>query len=255
MITLLGMRSRQAAFIAQTVQDTRSFIDTLDTKDIQTILLSGSVARGEFCPGPQGGMVDLTVMRKSGSRLEAVDVFGPDQEPEIPFHCVVSEGIWYSIAFCDFIDGAAFPALEEARKFALLESRPLFDADSAYSRALETISRIARKEVEEYRLACLNYIGYLLSDYKKGRWELREAYPQLHANLNCAIQKGIACLFYLNGQYLPAEDRRLYFSYDLQRLPPSYPALLRRLFEQDLDSHADYQRREDIFKAEFLPFL
>lgn len=61
-------------------------------------------------------MVDLIVMRKSGSKINAEDIFGPDQDPPIPYHCVKVDGLWFAILFTDFIDAAMFSKFEEPRK-------------------------------------------------------------------------------------------------------------------------------------------
>ena len=84
---------QQNDFILKLKDKTCEFINSIDKSEIETILLSGSLSRGDFFPrinedGDIDGMVDLTVMRKKGSRIKAEDIFGPDQEPQIPFHCV-----------------------------------------------------------------------------------------------------------------------------------------------------------------------
>ena len=84
---------------------------------METILLSESVARGDFYPGKCGGMTDLTVMRKSGSSVTAEQRLGPDTEQDIPFHCITKHDTGYQIRFSDFTDYQSFRKYDEAKCF------------------------------------------------------------------------------------------------------------------------------------------
>ena len=101
----------------------------------------------------------------------------------------------------------------------------------------------------------LGYIHYLISDYKKDRWYRREAFIQLHENLNTAIRAGLKALFYLNGFYSPAEDRALYYSFSLQNLPYNYEELILQIYNQKSDSEDDYFRREKLFMEGIVDFI
>lgn len=79
---------QQKDFIQDLKSKTNEFINSLDKTHLQTILLSGSVSRKDYFPGEMGGMVDLTVVRKQNSNASAESVFGKDEEPHIPYHCV-----------------------------------------------------------------------------------------------------------------------------------------------------------------------
>lgn len=46
-------------------------------------------------------MFDLIVMKKQGSNITAEDIFGPDQDPPIPYHCVKVDNLWFAILFTD----------------------------------------------------------------------------------------------------------------------------------------------------------
>lgn len=86
-------------------------------------------------------------------------------------------------------------------------------------------------------------------------WKSRNAFSQLHQNLNSAIMLAVRCLYYKNGSYVPPENRILYYSYSLEKLPENYKFLLSSLFQQQIDSYSDYERREKLFKNEFMKFL
>ena len=246
---------KQAVFISNLINDAISFINSINKSEIQTILLSGSIARGDYFPGKFGGMIDLTVMKKSGCTLSPEALFGKDEEPDIPYHCITVKKTHFQILFIDFIDYQAFQAFDEPRKFAFLESKILWDQDNKYNNELQNIEKYARIDQSNQLSSCFGYISYLLSDYKKDRWYRREAFPQMHENLNTAIRLMIQCLYYINNSYAPAEDRRLYYSYSLKKLPQNYELDISELFKQDILSEADYSRREKLFNKIFMEFV
>lgn len=88
---------QQKEFIQKIETATTKFIDSIDKSQIETILLSGSVARGDYFPqknenGEDEGMIDLIVMKKDGSSITTEELFGKNQDPEIPYHCIKVEG-------------------------------------------------------------------------------------------------------------------------------------------------------------------
>lgn len=87
MKNLNEMKARQKDFVGHLRGLTEKYVAGLEKEKIQTILLSGSVARGDYFPGKLGGYVDLIVMTKEPN-FDANTVFGKDIEPEIPYHCV-----------------------------------------------------------------------------------------------------------------------------------------------------------------------
>ena len=262
----LRMKSKEAVveqqknFVQGLRKRTSDFINSIDKSEIESILLSGSLSRADFFPrkkenGEYDGMVDLIVMRKKGSSIKAEDVFGPDQDPPIPYHCVKIDGTWFAILFTDFIDTDKFAQFEEPRKSSVLESQVLYDPDGSYKNELSRIKLFAKGELQNKLSDSLGYIHYLISDYKKDRWYRRDAFIQLHENLNTAIRAGIRSLFYLNGFYSPAEDRALYYSHSLPELPDNYAELISAACSQDTESEEDYFRREKIFMDNIVGFI
>ena len=251
---------QQKDFIQEMKDKTFTFINSIDKSEIETILLSGSLSRGDYFPQKKqnaeyNGMVDLIVMRKKGSRITAEEIFGPDQDPPIPYHCVKIDNIWFAILFTDFIDIDMFSKFEEPRKFSVLESQILYDPNSSYKNELVKINQFAKEDLENNLNGSLGYIHYLISDYKKDRWYRRDAFIQLHENLNTAIRAGIRALFYLNGFYSPAEDRAIYYSHSLQQLPENYAEVISKACNQITDSEEDYFRREKIFMENIVGFI
>ena len=253
---------RQEEFINSLICEIKKYVENLDKSEIQTILLSGSVSRGDFFPGDFGGMVDLIVIRKANSKIKPEEVFGPNKKPFIPYHCVALEEndlngnvIWLQIDFRDKLNVDVFSKLDEARKFSILEGQILYDTNQQYEKELAKFLQLQKTETKEYLNGTIGYINYLLSDYKTDRWFRRDAFVQLHENLNTAIRMAVKCLYYINESYQPAEDRYFYYSYSLVKLPPNYTALMTELQQQQIDSYEDYKRRENLFKTEFLSYL
>ncbi|MCR5253218.1 MAG: hypothetical protein K6C98_05825 [Treponema sp.] len=251
---------QQKEFIQKMKDKTLAFIKSIDKSEIETILLSGSVARADYFPqkkenGEYNGMVDLIVIRKSNSKVTAEDIFGLNQEPQIPFHCVKNNDVWFEILFTDFIDVDTFSKFEEPRKFSILESQILYDPNNSYKIELEQINHFVKEDLKNNLNNALGYIHYLLSDYKKDRWYRRDAFIQMHENLNTAIRAGIHALFYLNGFYSPAEDRAIYYSHSLQKLPENYAEVISQSCSQKIDSEEDYFRRERIFIENIVSFI
>ncbi|MBP5451481.1 MAG: hypothetical protein J6Y16_04515 [Treponema sp.] len=251
---------QQKDFIQNLRKRTVDLINSIDKSEIQTILLSGSVSRADFFPrikenGEYDGMVDLIVMRKNGSSVSAEDVFGPDQDPPIPYHCIKVDGLWFAILFTDFIDVDVFSKFEEPRKFSVLESQILYDPDGSYKKELEKINHFVKEDLKTLLNNSLGYIHYLISDYKKDRWYRRGAFIQLQENLNTAIRAGIRALFYMNGFYSPAEDRAIYYSHSLPELPQNYEELISKICCQNTDSEEDYFMREKLFMEKIVGFI
>jgi hypothetical protein len=62
-------------------------------------------------------------------------------------------------------------------------------------------------------------------------------------------------MYYINNKYAPAEDRRLYYSYSLDKLPQNYEEAIKEVYKQDICSEGDYFRRETVFNTKLLDFV
>jgi len=244
------MVEKQKSYIHEMKVHANKYINFLDKKDIETILLSGSVSRGDYCPGPKGGAIDLIVMKKIDSKITGDELFGKIENINVPYRWIKWNGEQLQIFFVEFINCKLFSELNEPRKFSVMESQILYDPNSLYKNELEQIKIYVEEELKNKLINTLGYLKYIIG--KDSRWEIREAYPHMHNNLNIAIELGICCLYYLNGKYAPADDRKLYYTYDLEKLPKNYDKLLENIFEQKINSKKDYERRKGIFLDEFL---
>jgi hypothetical protein len=134
-----------------------------------------------------------------------------------------------------------------------MESGILYDPNKKYENEFEKIKEYVEKDLRNKLKETLGYLKYIIG--KEKRWEIREAYPHMHNNLNIAIELGICCLYYFNGKYAPADDRKLYYTYELEKIPKNYDELLVKLFEQKIGSREDYERRKKLFMEEFIGIM
>jgi len=253
MLKLSEMVEQQKDYVQKMRDHTNDYLNSIDKNEIETILLSGSVSRGDYCPGKNGGMIDLIVMKKEGSKITVEEMFGKNEHPFIPYHCIRWNGEWFEILFTDFINLNRFKEFNEPRKFSVMESKILYDPNEKYKNEFETIKNFVDEELKNKLKDTLGYIKYIIG--KEERWEIREAYPHMHNNLNKAIELGICCLYYFNGKYSPADDRKLYYTYELEKIPNNYEKLLEKLFEQKINSKEDYERRKRLFEDEFIGIM
>lgn len=246
---------KQSACIAYIKKEVSDYIFSIEKNDVETILLSGSVARGDYYPGKFGAKIDLTFMKKASSVITPEMILGPNLEPHIPYHCTKWGSEEFQIDFHDFIDLNAFQLQGEAKKSALLESVIIYDSNNRYLNELSSINKYTIVDQYNLKTKCISYIHYLLSGYKTNRWEQRDAFQQLHQNLNTSFNEWLKCAYYINNKYAPAEDRRLYYSYDLKLLPDNYISNVSSFLKQDNESELDYRRREHLFRNQFLSFI
>lgn len=255
MKTLEIIKTDQKDFIQQCELKTKSFLKSLNLKNIEYVLLSGSVSRGDYMPGKYGGMIDLTVVKSKNVNIDASDLFGEDEEPEIPYHCVNYLGQGFQIAIYDYIEISDFNNFNEPQKFAFLESKLLYEKTDLYRKIIKNINTALPNKLKQKKNEGLGYIDYLLSEYKTDRWITREAYPQLHSNLNKAVEIALKCLYYTNGTYSPAEDRILYYCYTIPKNKTNFDKIITELYKQDIISLEDYKRRVKIFNDLLLPMI
>jgi hypothetical protein len=67
---------------------TKEYINSINKKELQAILLAGSLSRGDYDPGKYGGMIDLIIYKKKESEISALQLLGKNQNEQIPYHCI-----------------------------------------------------------------------------------------------------------------------------------------------------------------------
>ena len=112
---------------------TKKYVSQLDKEGIQTILLNGSIKRGDFCTQHLGGYVDLVVMVKDEKIFNWKKTFGEAEEEFYIYHCVRKEidglKVGFQIEKRPFETLDYFETLDENRRWAHLESEILYDED------------------------------------------------------------------------------------------------------------------------------
>lgn len=258
MKNLNEMKRRQKDFIGHLYALTEKYVSSLEKSKIQTILLSGSVARGDYFPGKFGGYVDLIVMTKEPN-FNKTSVFGKNIEPEIPYHCVETfidgKKIGFEIDIHPFVSVQEFKTFDEPRKWSILESRILYDENNLFLKELNEIESLKKTELKSYFEKTIFEIEQFIGEYVCDKWLRRAAYVQLHENLNKAIELGIRCLYYINESYAVPDNRLSYYTYSFEKLPKNYGRMMKMLMKQYISSRRDFFRRKELFEKEFLNWL
>jgi len=144
----------------------------------------------------------------------------------------------------------------EAEKFSFFESRILLDKTKILGVTINKIyNEIVKIEISENYQRSFRYMNYLINDYKVNRWIKRKAIIQLNQNLSNAIEISIKCLFYINGKYSPAEDRALYFSFELEKKPENYKEIIIDLLLVKELTLVKYMERVKVFKDRIIEYI
>jgi predicted nucleotidyltransferase len=223
--------------------------------ELYSVLLSGSVSRGTYMPDHMGGAIDLTLIVDNKKSFNKQKYLG-DKTEDIPEYFIKNNEMNYQFVFYDRSMLTNFANLNESKKYALFESTILLDKGNYYqNKYKKELVSIKDVEIKEKYKNSLGYINYLLNDYKINRWINRSGFIQLHMNLNKAIDIFIKCLFHCNGSYAPAEDRSLYFSFGLKKIPIDYKKYIDEVAKVLDYTLEDYKRREEVFKNKLLSFV
>lgn len=258
MDTITVIRKKQEDFIKKQILITNQFIDNniKTNKQIQSCMISGSVARGTFMPGKESGAIDLILFVENKDDFNANEALGPDLEKHIPGHFIKKDNNFYQIKIYDEQYIFNFIENNEAEKYSFFESRILLDKTKILGETINKLyNEIAKVEISENYQRSFRYMNYLINDYKVNRWIKRKAIIQLNQNLTKAINISIKCLFYINGKYSPAEDRALYFSFELEKKPEKYEKIIRNLSLVKELTLVKYMEREKLFKDRIIEYI
>jgi hypothetical protein len=258
MQTLETIRKRQTQFIEEQLGVAEQLIEEYIKPNprIRSCLISGSVARGSYMPGEKGGAIDLIIFVDNLSDFDADDALGPDIEEHIPGHFIQAFGSYFQIKIYDRTYIENFTRQAEAEKFAFFESRVLYDESRSLADDIEKLrAEVADEEISTLLVRSLRYMKYLIGSYKVDRWQRRGAVVQLNKNLCRSFDIAVNCLFYINNLYAPAEDRALYFSYELEKKPDSYERLVEDMtVTRDLTLQG-YREKETLFRERMIAFI
>jgi hypothetical protein len=226
MKSLADLRREQAALCASLTEAASSFAQRLaQHPEVEAVLLTGSVARGDARQAPLGLLVDVLVLSDSG-QVPLETVFGPSAEPEIPFYCPTVAGTGFQVSQ-ESLECFAAPK-SEAESFALAESKVLYDRNDKVGIRLATEFASHQGPRQQAAMDAFWRFQYLGGPYRWEKWEHRQAWAQLAQNAHEAFEGFCAFTCARNGKFVPRKDWLVYVLYDLPNVPPGLPGLIDR---------------------------
>jgi len=199
-------------------------------KIINGALLSGSVSRGDARKGPFGLMIDLVVVVDNRDDIDLQEIFGPDTEPNIPYHCVPAEDISLQIELTTTKELKKIRSRSESEMFARLESDIVFDRTGYLQEWKKASFTITDDQKKNRALKQYFRYQYLTGEYRYEKWSSRNAWIQL-AQIACeAIECYCNFLYCINGWFIPRKDWLAYLTYELSEKIPSHEQIMGVLF-------------------------
>ncbi len=195
-------------------------------------LLTGSVARGDARIGPFGIMIDLALVVDKAEDLNLETIFGKDEEPEIPFHCVtLKDTIGLAIEVLTLDDLYKIRQKQESQIFAKNESMILYDKNELLKKWKEQAFVIDDNQLRQRALQHFFRFGYLTGDYRLEKWKFRKAYTQINQNFNEASECYCSFLYCINRKFIPRKDWLTYLTYELQIKPTDHETFMAGIYE------------------------
>ncbi len=196
-----------------------------------SILLTGSVARGDARVGPFGTYADIMLVGPDLSGFDVGAVFGPDEEPELPFHCVLLDPD-FGIAFqtSTLVELERRATSSDPAAFALCESEIIQDPGDAVAELIRQLQAIPIDRAKERSLQHFYRHGYLIGEYRYEKWANRGAWPQIAQLHNEANECFLSFLHCIQGTYVPRKDWLVYLSYELSEKPDGFADIVTELY-------------------------
>ena len=208
-------------------------------KKIKGCLLTGSVARGDARTGQFGLMIDLALVVENRDDIDLENMFGKDEEPFIPYHCVrINEKIGIAIELMEENDLWKIREKPEPVIFAKNESIILDDKTGMLKKWKDEFFIITD---EQARLRALNYyfrFDYLTGEYRFEKWGHREAWTQIAQNFNEAGECYCNFLYCINKMFIPRKDWLAYLTYEMQNKPQKHDFYMDTLYTSQLDKES-----------------
>jgi hypothetical protein len=220
----------------------------LPEKAILGVLLTGSTARGDARKGPFGFMVDIVVVVKDKNSINLEKVFGPDVEPNIPYHCVSFEDTGLQIELSTVTELESIRSRNEAEIFAKQEAMILLDRTGFLKEWKKRVFLISPAEIEHRSLMNYFRFQYLTDSYHQEKWSYREAWIQLAQNGNEACECYCNFLYCINGWFIPRKDWLVYLTYSLAKRPAEHQDWIEVAYSSDLSTEAAESRYQVLRK-------
>ena len=198
---------------------------------IEGVLLTGSVARGDARVGPYGVMIDLALVVENKSDINLDEIFGKDEEPQIPYHCVTVEGnIGLQIEVIEKDRLFKIREKPESAIFAMNESIILSDRRSVLTKWKRECFIITDAQIKSRALNNYYRFCYLTGEYRIEKWMYREAYIQLAQIFNEAAECYCNFLYCINRMFVPRKDWLAYLTFELADKPEKHNFYMERLY-------------------------
>lgn len=236
------VKQENKQFMEELKTNVQHFVGGIDKNGISMIMLTGSVARGDFKPHPKlGGKVELLVYG-TFEKEKLNCLFGPNEDKDISYHCCSKDGVEYKIDYklsphlnlYDFKNEHCEPFL---RSFD--EGEVLY-IDDRYKEVYSSIK--AFLHFEKKRLQDENDVWKILSiqdEYQIDKWKNRDFNEQTSFNRQIWFDNFLNHLYHLNGQFIPPQNRKLYYAMELEIKPEDFVEDVQRWFGKDLERGAE----------------
>ena len=219
----------------------KKIIDTINTekivphKKILGALLTGSVARGDARKGPFGIMIDVSVVVKNKADISLEEVFGKDEEPHIPFHCVpIKDDIWIAVKIIEEKDLWKIRSEGESTIFAMNESVILDDKKGILKKWKDEYFIITPEQSKERAKNQYYRFCYVTGDYRFEKWSYREAWVQCAQNFNEANECYCSFLYCINSMFIPRKDWLTYLTYEMEIKPEKHEEYMNTMYTTNL---------------------
>ncbi|MEI8095845.1 MAG: hypothetical protein WCG80_16670 [Spirochaetales bacterium] len=224
MKTLAELRREQAAYCVGLTEAASAFArDLAALPEVEAVLLTGSVARGDARQAPLGLLVDVLVLSASGA-VPLEPMFGANTEPELPFYCPAVRGTGFAVAQ-ESLERFAGPK-SESESFALAEAKVLFDRSDKVGIRLG--ADFPARQAPRQKVAMEHYglYQYLGGPYRWEKWDYREAWTQLAQNAHEAFESFCAFAYARNGSFVPRKDWLVYLLTEQPNVPADLASLV-----------------------------
>jgi hypothetical protein len=206
---------------------------------IKGALLTGSVARGDARVEPYGIMIDLILIVKRKEDISLEKIFGKDEEPYIPYHCVsITDKVGLAIEIIEEKNLYEIRNQPESVIFSKNESIIIYDKESILIKWKNECFKISEEQVKSRALNSYFRFSYLTGEYRLEKWMYREALVQVEQNFHEASECYCNFLYCINGYFIPRKDWLTYLTYELNEKPENHNHFLQSLYTSSLDNES-----------------
>ncbi len=251
MKTFTQLLNEQKAEVKQLRQITEKLNEEkiVANRQITAALLCGSLARGDARSGPFGLMIDITLIVENKQLINLTDIFGKDEEPFIPYHCIkIDEKHGFAFEVIEVKELLKIREQSESTIFAKKESIILKDSkDFLKNWKLECFT-ISSEEIRKRSLRNYFRFCYLTDEYRFEKWNSRDAYCQISQNMNEAAECYCNFIYCINKEFIPRKDWLVYLSFEQKITPNQHKEFINKLYTSNLNKK-DISKKNNTIKT------